>query len=57
MALAKEQKVDRIVLTCDIINNPSKSSVDFVHKSIQNTGIPSIYIAGNHDWHYEGMKG
>ncbi len=57
MDLAKEQNVDLIVLTGDIINNPSKSSVKFISESIQKTGIPSIYVAGNHDWHYEGMKG
>lgn len=57
MALAKNQKVDMIALTGDVVNNPSKSSVNFVSESLGTTGIPFIYIAGNHDWHYEGMEG
>jgi DNA repair exonuclease SbcCD nuclease subunit len=57
MMMAKNQDADAIVLTGDIINNPSKSSVRFVQSSIQETGIPAIYTAGNHDWHYEGMEG
>lgn len=57
MELAKSKKVDIIALTGDIVNNPSKSSVKFVTKAVKQTGIPSIYVAGNHDWHYEGMEG
>lgn len=55
--LAVEEKVDLIVLSGDIFNNPSASSVDFVYKALESKGIPYIYIAGNHDWHYEGMDG
>ena len=57
MARAVDRRVDLIVLTGDIVNNPSKSSVAFVHEAIQSTGIRSVYIAGNHDWHYEGIAG
>ena len=57
MASAKEQHFDFFALTGDIVNNPSKASVKFVMDEIKKTGIPSIYVAGNHDWHYEGMKG
>ncbi len=57
MELAKNQNVDMVALTGDIINNPSNSSVKFVLESLLKTGIPSVYIAGNHDWHYEGMNG
>ena len=24
---------------------------------MKETGIPYIFTAGNHDWHYEGMEG
>ena len=24
---------------------------------LKDTNIPYIYIAGNHDWHYEGIEG
>ena len=57
MDTAKTEKVDLIVLTGDIVNNPSKSSVRFIHDALQKTAIPYIYVAGNHDWHYEGMEG
>ena len=57
MTMAVEHHVDLIVLTGDIVNNPSKSSVAFIHKAIQSAGIRALYIAGNHDWHYEGMDG
>lgn len=55
--IAKEENVDLIVLTGDIVNNPSRSSISFIHESLKSTAIPYIYIAGNHDWHYEGMEG
>ncbi|HPN34881.1 MAG TPA: FG-GAP-like repeat-containing protein [bacterium] len=54
---AKSLKVDLIALTGDIVNNPSRSSVAFVQAALQKCGIPYLYTAGNHDWHYEGMKG
>ncbi len=54
---AKRLKVDLILLTGDIVNNPSRSSVAFVQAALQKCGIPYLYTAGNHDWHYEGMKG
>ena len=57
MKTAKEKKVDLIALTGDIVNNPSASSVAFVDKAVRDTGIESLYVSGNHDWHYEGMKG
>jgi 3',5'-cyclic AMP phosphodiesterase CpdA len=57
MHLAQKEKVDMIILTGDIVNNPSKTSVTAVSNELKKTGIPYIYIAGNHDWHYEGMEG
>jgi len=57
MASVRSRNVDLVALTGDIVNNPSKSSVRFVSRAIKDAGIPSLYIAGNHDWHYEGMAG
>jgi predicted MPP superfamily phosphohydrolase len=57
MTAARTRQVDLITLTGDIVNNPSKSSVAFVEKAVRDTGIESLFIAGNHDWHYEGEKG
>lgn len=57
LAAAKDRRVDLIALTGDIINNPSQSSVRFISDALKKTGIRWLYIAGNHDWHYEGMPG
>ena len=54
---AKEQQVELLLLTGDIVNFPSAASVDYVHQRLKQTGIPWLYIAGNHDWHYEGLPG
>lgn len=57
LGLAVAEKADLIVLTGDIVNYPEKASVEFVYKELEKTGIPFIYIAGNHDWHYAGIPG
>ena len=57
MDSARKEKVDLIVLTGDIINFPSAADVSEVSKMLTASGIPFIYTAGNHDWHYEGMDG
>lgn len=54
---AKEARVDLIVLTGDIVNNPSASSINFVFNALEDSGIQYLYTSGNHDWHYEGMEG
>lgn len=57
LQLAKEQKADFLALTGDIFSFPSEAAVDWVLQQLEKTGIPFAYVAGNHDWHYEGMKG
>ncbi|MFA6702812.1 MAG: metallophosphoesterase [Dysgonamonadaceae bacterium] len=54
---AKQLNVDLILLTGDILNYPSKRAVQFLIEELNNCGIPYLYIAGNHDWHLEGMSG
>lgn len=57
MKLAVSEKVDVLALSGDLVNYPSEKDVAFVLKEVKASGIPHIYTAGNHDWHYEGMKG
>ena len=57
LAFAKEVNADVINLVGDIFSFPSEAAIDWVRSKLDATGIPFIYIAGNHDWHYEGMKG
>ncbi|MPT01268.1 MAG: hypothetical protein E2581_22630 [Pseudomonas sp.] len=49
-------------LTCwywggDIFSYPSEAAIEWVQAKVVETGLPYVYIAGNHDWHYEGMPG
>ncbi len=55
--LAKEQNADFLALTGDIFSFPSEAAIEWAFVKLKETGIPFAYVAGNHDWHYEGMKG
>ncbi len=55
--VAKRKEVDLLVLSGDIVNFPSPASVAFVHKTLEESGVPYVYVAGNHDWHLEGTPG
>jgi len=57
MELAIEKNADLIAMTGDIFSFPSEAAIKWVHEKLNNCGIPYMYIAGNHDWHYEGMDG
>ena len=57
LAYAKQVNADVITLIGDIFSFPSELAIEWVISKIKATGIPYIYIAGNHDWHYEGMDG
>jgi len=57
MDIAKRENVELIALTGDIVNYPAATAVEAVRKLVTGTGIRHIFVAGNHDWHYEGMKG
>lgn len=57
LKVAKNKNVDFILLTGDIINNPSIYNVEYLDEKLKQTGIEYFYTAGNHDWHFEGMKG
>ncbi len=54
---AKESRADLITLIGDIFSFPSEAAIEWVRAKLQEVDIPYIYVAGNHDWHYEGMEG
>jgi DNA repair exonuclease SbcCD nuclease subunit len=54
---AKKTNTNLLLLTGDIVNFPSAVSVKYVYDRLTETGIPWLYISGNHDWHYEGLPG
>lgn len=55
--LAATQKAELVSLIGDIVSFPSEAAIDFVQSTLKQTGLPYVYTAGNHDWHYEGMAG
>ena len=55
--VAKRKQVDLLVMSGDIVNFPSPRTVDFVYKTMKESGVPFVYVAGNHDWHLEGTPG
>jgi len=57
LVFAKEVNADVITLIGDIFSFPSEAAIEWVQSKLKETGIPYIYTAGNHDWHYEGMEG
>ncbi len=54
---AKSAGVDAVVLAGDIVSFPSEAAIEWVMARLEQTGVPWLYTAGNHDWHYEGMEG
>lgn len=57
LQLARDAKADLITLVGDIFSFPSEAAIEWVQAQLAATGIPYLYTAGNHDWHYEGMEG
>src|SRR5690606_7100536 len=57
LEIARKAEVDLCVLAGDILSFPSEAGVEWVMERLERSGLPWIYTAGNHDWHYEGMKG
>ncbi len=57
LTFAKDVHADVITLVGDIFSFPSEAAIAWVLSKLKATGIPYIYTAGNHDWHYEGMVG
>ena len=54
---AKKDGVDAILLVGDILSFPTLANVEYARKKLDECGVPWIYIAGNHDWHFEGLSG
>ncbi|WDQ15787.1 metallophosphoesterase family protein [Rhodopirellula sp. P2] len=54
---ANAQKVDLLALVGDIFSFPSEAAIEWVSEQLDDLKMPWLYVAGNHDWHYEGMEG
>ena len=57
LKIAKEKKVDAILLLGDMVSFPSEAGIDWLMSQLNGCEIPWHYVSGNHDWHYEGMPG
>ncbi len=57
LAFAKESRVHLLALVGDVFSFPSEAAIDWAYARLKTAGVPYLYIAGNHDWHYEGMEG
>lgn len=54
---AQKEKTELVILGGDILNFPSKASVEKLKAIMDASGLKWVYTAGNHDWHYEGETG
>ncbi len=54
---ARKAHVELVILGGDIINFPSKASVETLYQILEESGLKWVYVSGNHDWHYEGESG
>jgi len=57
LGVAKESKVAMVALAGDMVSFPSQAAVEWLGERLADAALPYIYVAGNHDWHYEGMAG
>lgn len=54
---AAKAKAEFLALVGDIVSFPSEAAVGWARDQVRAAGLPWLYTAGNHDWHYEGMEG
>ena len=57
LAIAQEDKSELVALIGDIFSFPSEAGIEWALDQLKESGLPYLYTAGNHDWHYEGMAG
>lgn len=50
----KKNKPDTVLYLGDIIDKATEESIDFIGKEFEKTGVPYMYLMGNHDFEYEG---
>ena len=54
---AQKQRYDMILMLGDMVSFPTAKGVETLLEAIKPLATPFAYIAGNHDWHYEGEEG
>ncbi len=56
MSYAQHIQADKILMTGDIIDFPSKTNLELLKQAIAGSKIPTSYILGNHDWVYADLQ-
>lgn len=56
-ASAMTNRSEFVLLIGDMISFPSLANIEFLQRKIAASGFECWYIAGNHDWCYEGYGG
>ncbi|TWU24867.1 Calcineurin-like phosphoesterase superfamily domain protein [Novipirellula galeiformis] len=57
LARTKTGDIDLVALVGDIFSFPSEAAIQWVTQRLAAIETSWLYVAGNHDWHYEGMDG
>ncbi|MBL7977539.1 MAG: metallophosphoesterase [Bacteroidetes Order II. Incertae sedis bacterium] len=57
LAIARQEQVAFVALLGDIFSFPSEAAIEWAEAQLKESQLPYVYVAGNHDWHYEGMEG
>ena len=52
LEMAREERVDLLSLTGDIVDFPARANVEYARRVVDKSGLPALYTAGNHDWHF-----
>lgn len=57
LQIAQQEQARLVALVGDIFSFPSEAAIEWASEKLKAAGLPYLYVAGNHDWHYEGMEG
>jgi 3',5'-cyclic AMP phosphodiesterase CpdA len=49
---AREEQVDLLLLTGDIVDQPCDANLRLLHETLNACPVPYLYIPGNHDWSF-----
>lgn len=56
-ASARKHGSELVALVGDMFSFPSLANIEFMTRKMSDSGLDCRYIAGNHDWHFEGVPG
>ena len=57
LARAAKERPDLLLLVGDNISFPTLANIEYLKAKLDGCGVPWMYVAGNHDWHFEGDSG